>query len=174
MCTSCYFVCFQEYLLSMVGCYYLWKVETGTRDIKQYWINECLRHEKNINTLHKNGLTQLSSDIKPIYIHEDVNFQWKTWMDASKFWEKEIYTDSFSEIFAVHRETLPEKKNYFHLWFIFKDRLSWVILHPKTTTKFREGRRGHPFKFLVNHLHFPKVSWQLQGLGTSSYNCIAK
>lgn len=40
MCVSYYFVHLQEYLLSMAGCDYLWKADTGRRDMKLCWINK--------------------------------------------------------------------------------------------------------------------------------------
>lgn len=102
-------------------------------------------------------------------------FSENSWIDANKFWEKEIILYRFLlwDLWCPERNPFW-KDNYFLLWLIFEDCCSWVILYPKTTTKFRECRRGLPIKSMVNHSHFPKVSWQLQGLGTFSYNCIAK
>lgn len=125
-CISYYFVYTLEYLLSRAGCYYLWKAETGRKDRKLWWINECLEHGQNINILcTKLGWPSWAQLIKLICIHEDVNFQWKTGRDANKFWEKEIILYRF---FLRHlrcpRSNPSWKDNYFLLWFIFEDCLS--------------------------------------------------
>lgn len=126
VCISYYFMYFQEYLLSMVGCYYLWKAEAETRDMKLCWINECLKHEQNINILctkmgwpSRAQISNLSVYMRMLISRE------KTWMGAKKFWEKEIIL----YIFLLRDLCCPQrqpswKDNYFLLWLIFEDCLS--------------------------------------------------
>lgn len=94
--------------------------------IWNWWINECLKHGQNINILcTKLGWPSWAQLIKPICIHEDVNFQWKTGRDANKFWEKEIILYRFLLRDLCCPQSNPSwKDNYFPLWFIFEDCLS--------------------------------------------------